>query len=112
MANIIRIISFNMGTDRVRFTFQTDLNELDTRRVRLYEIINEGYTRDDFIELGEYCYSVMKDRNFLFCNNLSDNNNDLQSFLIQNRGEITLTKEWMDVHSFDIYLNCIFMPLA
>ena len=107
-ASHIRSIRFTVGPDQIRFTVQCDINEiLDIRRIRLSEIINEGYTRDEFIELGENCYNLMRDRTFLFYE-ANENDGELGTVLFQLGGEITLTREWMDIHSYDIYMNCVF----
>ena len=110
MANFIRSISFSVGNDRVRFTIQTDVEARDLRRERLNEIVNNTYSRNEFIILGEFCYTLMRDRNFAFYENHS-HDNILYQFVYENRGEITLTREWMDIQSFDIYMNCIFLEL-
>ena len=111
-ASYIRSIRFTVGHDQVRFTVQTDVNEwFDFRRIRLTEIINDGYTRDEFIALGENCYNLMRDRTFLFYET-DENSGELGSVLFQLGGEITLTREWMDVRSYDIYMNCVFFNQA
>ena len=111
-ASFIRSVTFNVGNDRVRFTVQTDINEVfDFRRQRLTEIINEGYTRDEFIELGQSCYELVRDRTFVFYET-NENGGELGSVLFQLGGEITITREWMDVHSYDIYMNCVFFNQA
>ena len=112
MANFIRSVTFNVGNDQIRFTVQCDINEVfDIRRIRLNEIINDGYSRDEFIALGESCYNEIRDRSFVFYET-NENGGELGSFLFQLGGEITLTREWMDVHSYDIYMNCVFFNQA
>ena len=106
-ALMIRSIRFTVGPDQIRFTVQCDINEVhDFRRIRLTEIINEGYTRDEFIELGENCYTLMRDRTFLFYETVE--NSGKLGPIFQLGGEITITREWMDVNSYDLYMNCVF----
>ena len=108
MANFIRSIHFDMGPDQVRFTIQTDAHGIhDVRRIGLIDIVNNRYSRDEFIALGESCYSLMRDRNFVFYE-FYENESELCRFMTRFRGEITLTKEWMDIHSYDIFMNCVF----
>ena len=111
-ASIIRSIQFRVGQDQIRFTVQTDINEVfDYRRMRLTEIINEGYSRDDFIQLGESCYEVVRDRTFVFYET-NENGGELGSFLFQLGGEITITRDWTAANTYDVYMNCVFFNQA
>ena len=111
-ASLIRSVRFTVGADQIRFTVQCDINELfDFRRIRLTEIINDGYTQNEFIQLGESCYNLVRDRTFVFYET-NENGGELGSVLFQLGGEITITREWMDVHSYDIYMNCVFFNQA
>ena len=107
-AIIIRSVSFDMGQDRVRFTVLTDITDSnDNRRQQLHNTVNIECNRDEFITLGEHCFELMHDKNFLFLENV-DLQHPMSHAIIDVGGEITLTREWMDIHSYDIYMNCIF----
>ena len=111
MAGFIRSIDFTVGPDRIRFTVQTDINErFDYRRRRLESIIYE-YSQEEFIELGQSMYEHVRDRTFVFYET-NENGGELGSVLFQLGGEITVTRDWTAVNSFDIFMNIVFFNQA
>ena len=110
-AGFIRSVRFTVGPDQIQFTVQTDVNELfDFRRRRLSEIIH-GYSRNEFIELGQDMYEIVRDRTFVFYET-NENGGELGSVLFQLGGEITLTRDWTAANSYDIFMNIVFFNQA
>ena len=104
----IRSIDLTIGQNRIRFTVLTDvLDNNDYRRQQLNHVVNTEYNRDEFINLATECYELMQDKTFLFWN-MRVNRTPIDIVIDRFRGDITLTKEWMAVHSHDIYMNCTF----
>ena len=110
MAGFIRSVRFSIGPNLINFTVQTDLADIDYRRRRLTEII-QGYTLDEFTQLGEDMFVIMRDQTFVFYD-INTGRSELERTLNRLEGEVTLTRDWTAVHSYDIFMNIIFINQA
>ena len=104
-SSFIRSHDFDLGNDKIRFTVQTDINNiLSNRRRQLSQKIGE-LSSEKFRDFASSWHNTVKDKLFHSVNR--DCNDDIIKFIITLGGEIMITRN-VNSSKYDYFMNVMF----